>query len=386
MAFEEAVSAINADFFFREFTFSSNTFRPNPNRELELADKLIALNDFMIVQQLKERNPPPNTSAEIEQKWFEKSIVGKATSQIRDSVSYLSKYENVELSNDRGHLFNISKTEIKRIHKLVVYRPHKLLPLQCSSQKFHLSKTVGVIHLLSSDSYSEILGTLVTPVEIEEYLGFREKLALRWGRRLSGVKERALLGQYIRNLPDEIPSEGFMRYVDELDQKGQSWDIARIIHLFQDRVYTTHSSTDGNYKVLRELASLYRTDMAEFKKRFAFSMQKAFADEGCLPHRFSTSRNRGFLFIPLKREDLSHRRNLHVNFTVLNKYDQKLDCCVGLTFIAEELGGWCDVQWFTLESPWEEDALLQEQLDAHYPFRPVKTVVKERYGLLEAKS
>ena len=100
--------------------------------------------------------------------------------------------------------------------------------------------------------------------------------------------------------------------------------------------------------------------MAEFKKRFAFSMEKALADEASLPNRFTTSKGCGFVFIPLQRERLVDRENLLMSFTALNKYDQKLNKCVGLTFIAEGKGDWCDVQWCPLVFTWKKDDVLQQ--------------------------
>jgi hypothetical protein len=73
-----------------------------------------------------------------------------------------------------------------------------------------------------------------------------------------------------------------------------------------------------------------------------------------------------------------------INFTALNKYDQKLDKCIGLTVIAEDNGTWCDVQWSPMEFPWEENVKLQAALQEHYPFRPVTERKIERYGLLDA--
>jgi hypothetical protein len=163
--------------------------------------------------------------------------------------------------------------------------------------------------------------------------------------------------------------------------KEQDWDITRIIHLFHERGTTPNAPEEIGYRVLRELAKLYRTEMAEFKKRFDFSMQKALASEPCLPHRFSTSKGCGFVFIPLRRKDLPHRHKALLNFTALNKYDQKLDKCVGLTIIAEGDGSWCDVQWCPMAFPWIEDAVLQAVLTERYPFRPVRTSKVERYGL-----
>jgi len=238
-----------------------------------------------------------------------------------------------------------------------------------------------LIHLIHALAYQAILRTLITPAEIAEYLAFREALADKWGEALSRVDEKALVGQYIRNLPDQEPSAAFEAYVDAVNQQTEDWDIARLIHLFPARRTTPIKGRKQGYIVLRELAKLYRTDMAEFKKRFAFSMEKALADEASLPNRLTASTGCGFVFIPLQRKQLPHRKKLLVTFTELNKYDQRLDKCIGLTVIAEGNGSWCDVQWLPVFSPWKENAPLQEALDTLKPFRPVKSHRIERYGL-----
>jgi hypothetical protein len=379
--FETALEQLNEAFFFREFTFSSNTFRPSPRSELELADAVVLLDDLLIIYQVKQRHAPPNTKAETERRWFSESVLKKATSQIRDTLSYLETYSKIELRNNRGHVFNIARARATQTHKLVIYDPHPLLPTECALKKYHRSKTAGVVHVIHSGDYFGVLSTLITPVEIAEYLAFREALVNRWGEALSAVNEKALVGQYIRNLPTEEPSDAFEKIVDEVRQKDRNWDISTMIHIFAERRTTPHSSPMVHYKVVKELAKLYRTEMAEFKKRFQFSMKKAQADEHCVPHRFTTSEGCGFVFIPLRREDLPYRRNALLSFTALNKYDQRLAKCVGLTFTAEGKGSWCDVQWCHLESPWKENGELQAALDENYPFRPVKAKIVERYGL-----
>jgi len=72
-------------------------------------------------------------------------------------------------------------------------------------------------------------------------------------------------------------------------------------------------------------------------------------------------------------------------FAELNKYDLRLQRCVGLTFVSEGNETWCDVQWCRLDYPWEENAKFEEALKENYPFRPVKTTVVERYGLLSTE-
>jgi len=382
MKFEDAIGELNAAYFFREFTFSSNTFKPNPTAELELADKVVWLDDLLVVYQVKERNAPSGTTSENERKWFAKEIVKHATRQIRDTLSYLKTYPQIELSNNRGHMFNLATAQVDRPHKLVVYSPHKLLPSECALQKYHRSKTAGVIHLIQSAAYLGILDTLVTPTEIGEYLSFREALVDQWRDSVSKVSEKALVGQYLRNLPREKPGPQFVKYVDLLGQKQEGWDICPIINLFLERKTTANPLT-SDYTVIRELAKLNRANMRVFRERWLFSMEKALTNEPCLPTRFTASNGCGFVFVPLRQDDLPHRRNALVNFTVLNKYDQKLDRCVGLSFIAEGNGNWCDVQWFVLESPWKEDLKLQGLLDKSYPFRPVKPRRIERYGFIE---
>jgi hypothetical protein len=383
MTFEDSIGQLNAAFFFREFSFSSNTFKPDPSAQVELADQVVWLDELLIAAQIKERNAPLRTTADKEKRWFTDEVVKKATRQMKDTLSYLNKYTNIQLANRRGHVFNLATAKVSTLHKLVIYNAHTMLPEECALQKFHRSRTAGILHLVSVADYLGILNTLVTPVEIGEYLCFRERLIERWESNVARVSEKALVGQYLMNRPEERPHSRFVAYVDALEQRQRDWDIAPLINLFLDRK-TTNNPMAADYRVIKELAKLYRTDMAEFRKRWQFSMGKALADEFCQPHRFTASTGCGFVFVPLRREDLPNRRNALLNFTLLNKYDQRLDKCVGLSFIAEGKGSWCDVQWHLREFPWKQDAEVQLLLDKNYPLRPTKERRVERYGLLNA--
>ena len=53
MTFEREIASLNEHFFFEEFTYSTNTFRPNPSTELELADSIIWLDDMLVLFQLR---------------------------------------------------------------------------------------------------------------------------------------------------------------------------------------------------------------------------------------------------------------------------------------------------------------------------------------------
>jgi hypothetical protein len=191
--FENVVGKLNATYFFREFTFSTNTFKPNPASELELADKVVWLDDLMILSQIKERIAPPNTTADKERKWFADEVVKKATRQMRDTLSYLKTYSKIKVRNDRRHVFNIASAQVTQTHRIVIYNPHPLLPSECATKKYHRSKTAGVlIHLIHALAYHAILRTLITPAEIAEYLAFREALAPNGARRCQKLAKRRL--------------------------------------------------------------------------------------------------------------------------------------------------------------------------------------------------
>ena len=384
MTFEEELSKANTNHFFREFTFSKNQFKPNPQSELELADSVIYLDDLLIVFQVKEREALPDTTPEQEKKWFKQQVLNRATRQIRDTLRYLKTYPVVEVTNGWGHVFNIAAAEIKKFCKVVLYDGNPSLPESLASTRFHESSTAGIIHVFDSSDYLAMLRTLITPVEVADYLLFRERIINRWGEAVSAVSEKALVGQYLRNLPDVHPSSMFEVLVDKLIQKEtEEWDILRIIHLFAERRNTPQKSPTDYYDTLTELAKLNRTDMRLFKERFRMAMDNANADQDVRPYRFVASTGCGFLFIPCPRPLETRRVVMLRALSELNKYDLKLERCVGLSFLSEGNESWCDVQWYRVVYPWKENPEADKVLKEHVPFRPIKTSVVERYGLVD---
>lgn len=58
---EEFIAELHSMAFFKEFTFSKNEFSPNPRRELQLADNLIWMGDFLAVFQAKDEESYPRS-------------------------------------------------------------------------------------------------------------------------------------------------------------------------------------------------------------------------------------------------------------------------------------------------------------------------------------
>lgn len=384
MTFEGALGKLNESYFFREFTFSSNTFKSDRRTELELADAVVWLDDLLIVVQVKERYAAFGATLADEENWFRNEVLGKAVAQVGNTLRYLQAYDSIELVNNQGHALNLADAKGKRTHKLVIYHTKEKLPDSCAAQKFHHADGSGIVHIFRSGDYLGILETLITPAEVHEYLSFRQEVIRRWPTEVSEVCEHALLGHFLHNRADIKPTQEYVRLLDAMRQKaGNSpeWDISRIIQLFAERRTTPQTAATDYYRTLKEIAKLNRTDMAQFKERFKLSMEMANADRVVLPYRFVASTGCGFLFLPLKRSRMAHRIDDLMAFTHLSKYDLKLERCVGLSFVSEGNGTWCDVQWCLVAHPCKEQPKYEEILKENYPFRPMKTAVVERYGL-----
>jgi hypothetical protein len=378
MSFEEDIARLNQYYFFREFTFSKNTFRPTPTEEVELADNVIWLDNILNIYQLKERQAPNNTNSEKEQRWFEQKVLGKATRQIRDTLNYLHNHRDIHLQNHRGHAFNVTVSSLESVHKLVLYKAHEALPESCRKQKHYRSQTAGLIHLIPADDYLGTLRTLLTPAEVSDYLAFREKLITNWEEDVLNLPEQALVGQYLSGISNEKPQFVFVEYLQKLQHRAEEWDMTGVINVFPERVTTDNVSTDYYY-IVKEIAKLMRNELRELKTRFKLSMEKASANEFVLPYRMAIPRTGcGFVFIPLTDDFIEHRLQFLQNFTYAHKYDQRLPKCIGVSFAPEE-DGWYSVEWCYIECPWQEDPEMENRLRQNNPFGEVRAVELSQY-------
>ena len=76
---EAYITKLNSNFFFKEFTYSSNKFKiDEKGQELELADNVVWLDDLLLITQIKERNKSGDSNAE---NWFKSKVLRKAVKQ-----------------------------------------------------------------------------------------------------------------------------------------------------------------------------------------------------------------------------------------------------------------------------------------------------------------
>lgn len=378
MSLEDELAKLNEYFFYKEFTYSSTQFKRETGDEVELADSLTVIGRAAIVFQLKERQVEDGQNEDTEASWFDRKVIKKATSQIRDTLRYIDSREEIPLTNHRGHSVGFRGDAIDEIHKLIVYSPNKALPLQCKRVKNYVSDTAGMIHVISALDYAGIVRTLITPAELMDYLSYRAELLVRWPQESLQVPEVSLVGHYLRGNIDEPPEIDHAEFVMALSNAEEEWDVSAIVKLFAERL-TTPAGTTEYYPIISAIAELKRNELAKFKERFMLSIENAKKNELVKPYRIAVPRTGcGFIFIPIDRELIPHRRKGLRGMTIAHKYDQRLSRCIGVTF-APDGGGWYTLEWMYIEGPWEHDEEMEKLLLDNPPFRPVRMDEIPRY-------
>lgn len=378
MGFEEDIAGLNELFFFQEFTFSRNTFRPKPHAEVEFADNVIWLDDLAILYQLKERMAPTTTTPEKEKKWFDNDVLGKATKQIRNTLKYLDECKQIQLQNGRGHTFDLATASLRKKEKVVIYFPHDLLPNDCRRIKHHQSTSAGLIHIFQAADYLGVCQTLITPCEIHDYLQYREKLINRWGDKVLDMPEPVLVGHYLNGDLERAPDLSHAKYFHRLEENRKDWDLSDMIGKFADRIFKSNTPTEY-YCIISEIAKLNRNDLFEFKERLSLSITKARDNQFTSPYRIVIPRTGcGFVFVPITKDLVAHQIQGLKNFTDAHKYDQELSKCVGVS-VAYGDDNYFSIYWYYADFPWQYDSAMDQRLRENSPFRDVKMSEAPRY-------
>jgi hypothetical protein len=361
--------------YFEEFSFAKNKFRAVTGQEYELADALVALDDVLILVQVKERSISDAGDEIAERKWFEKKVIRAATKQIRDSLNYLKSQPRIEVSNERGRPFIFTPDKFREVIKLVIFHGASTLPSDCRHKKFHRSTSGGFIHLVDVNDYLNATRVLRVPEDLIRYFRYRQLMLTSYPQECANLPEVSMVGGYVGEGDDSPPSFESYENLHRLMPDDDTWDISAYLRTLRD--HTSHPDyNDDYYAILTEFVRLPRSMWREFKKRLVLCIENASHDKFAQPYRIAyPDRSMGFmLFSPdsffTNRSDWQVRRlEGLMNFTYLQKFDQKLQKCIGVQ-VAKD-GEFFDIQWCMIDSLWEDDPELRAKLDANSPFRPV---------------
>jgi hypothetical protein len=106
---------------------------------------------------------------------------------------------------------------------------------------------------------------------------------------------------------------------------------------------------------------LDRRELQCFKERYLKSFVSVKKNEFDCFRMTITTINCGFVFIALAKDDSPHWKNALENFTFLYKYRRKLNKCIGMVVFRETDTSF-NVQWAIIESPWEYDEAMEEEI------------------------
>lgn len=354
---ENIITNINANVFFKEFTFHKNNFYPKDGKK-ELADNVLWLDDLIFIIQIKERDHKKGQTDVND--WFKNKVLKKAKEQICNSIDYFNKYENIPVKNCRNQLVDVSNASLDKVKKVIVYKVKEQLNDYHKSIKFYESQKVGNIHVFCIEDYYWICRYLVTPSEVDEYLDFRERLYLKHKRIIGLYPEQYILGHFLNTTDIREIKEEYVEILKSFEEDLNRFDISGIIESYLEKIRIDEQKESlGYHLIITEIAKLKREELVEFKNRFMKALENAHNNIFTLPNRFLPTRTMcGFVFISLETKNYDQWNRALINFTEIYKYKHKLKKCLGVVIVKKD--DYFDINWTFFNSDWKYDKELEQ--------------------------
>lgn len=374
---ENIISEINSNVFFKEFSFNKNDFKDAiTNQELEFADNIVWLDDILFIYQIKEMEKHSTNS----ESWYKNKVKNKAVKQIKNTLKYFDEFSEIIVENEKGHKLNIKEArENSDIKKIIIFHPNDDFPEDLRRLKFYKSTDIGLIHLFHSEDYYWICKYLITPVEILEYLDFREDFYYYNEKMINELPEQYLLGHFFETPnADHFNAKYISNLTDQYERKSE-FDVSLIIENFNKSIKLISHQTEY-YPIIKEIAKLNRTELTEFKKRISLSIEKCERFEVITPYRIYIQRTDcAFVFIPLHSSKSQFAMTALHNFTMAHKYNMKATKCIGVVVYKDKTEHY-EFFWQFANEVWSFDEELEKLLTEDFPFRKTsEKKVENRY-------
>lgn len=385
MELEQYIAHLNSLVFWREFTFAENDFSPEPGRALELADNLVWLGERAYVLQLKQRERSSGDPT-MEARWFQKKVVGKATKQIRDSLSYLNENPSINVKNLHGHDFTIETRAIRTVINLVIFLAAQELPEECRKKRFHISETTGYfVHLIAAHDYLGILEKLRVPEEVARYFEYREKVVTDLDGQID-VDESDTMGAFLTEQP--VPKSGSRLALAHLWQDTDNYDLSGLLADLHKHIENSDSPYDY-YEILREFSKCPRSVWRAVKERFLKALEVSGEGKFALPYRVTfPDTDCSFMVAALDpklpctgEEGERVRRNGLANLTAGLKYLMKSKRCVGILISRD--GEFVQIDWCFTDYSWQFEPEMEKWLAESNPFRSASEKQIDGYKFID---
>jgi hypothetical protein len=365
---QEFTTQQNENVFLRAFSFSTIQLPVSTADDVELAHRVIMMDEIGFIFQLMEREQKVASKAGDLEKWITNHVVRRGVKQIQNTRDLLKSYLRLSLVNNFGHRMLVTLKDPDLFVSIIVYRvPPKTRAFRAA--RFKKNRNGGFVHILRDVDYFEIAHHFVTPAELIDYFGFRRDILINWDPAAAAVSEAALIGQYLLEDYSSPPDERF-----EGASRSRGGPTACEFSFVLDSLATTIASQESDYadtelyEILVELARLARHELRALKQQVRLALEAVRSNRFELPFRIASARTgSGFLILPVTRE--FHDRALEAlrSLSLASKYELGLERQVGI-------GMWrnsefIDIEWTFLNGSNLSDPGLDERLAHSYPFR-----------------
>jgi hypothetical protein len=365
---QEFTTQQNENAFLRAFSFSTTQLPVDSATDVELADRVIMMDEIGFIFQLMEREQKVASKAGDLEKWITNYVVRRGVKQIQNTRNLLKSYMGLSLVNNFGHRMLISPKDHDLLVSVIVYRvPPKTRAFRAA--RFKKNRNGGFVHILRDADYLEIVHHFVTPAELSDYFGFRRDILLNWDPAATAVSEGALIGQYLLEDYSSPPDERF-----ESASRSRGGPTACEFSFVLDSLASTIASQEGDYadtdyyEVLGELGRLARYELRALKQQVRLALEAVRANRFELPYRIASARTgAGFLVLPVTKEFRDRASAALRSLSLASKYELDLERQIGI-------GMWrnsefVDIEWMFLNGRNLPDPDLDERLAHNYPFR-----------------
>ena len=325
------------------------------------------------ILQLKQRDEPTVDPA-AERRWFQKKVLKKATSQIRDSLRFLDENQQIGITNERGHRFDIRRDTLTHITKIVVYLPGPVLPEDCWQTRYHVSQTVGFIHVVAAHDYLGILETLRVPEDIARYFAYREEVTP--SLKASGIEfgEADIMGAFLSE--EQTPTSRSHEKLHYFQQDLDAFDLSVLLRNLHDNINRADKPYDY-YRILQEFAQLPRSVWREVKLRFVKSLDAARDRQFTLPFRLTfPETNCTFMIAPLDPDlPATGPEGERIRLTGLQNFTSAAmylaESSKGIGILISRDGEYFQIDWCLIDMPWQPVPEMEKRLSENNPFRAV---------------
>ena len=363
---EKICQDINRKFYFDDFVLN-NLYYWKDGIKMEICDGLIEFEDRYIIIQIKERDSQESTN---NQKWLERKVYKKATSQIKDTIEIIKMTDNLIVEDLYGQQVNIDKT--KSILPIIVFKNDEITEYK---RVYHSSTKNININIFSENDYKTMMEKIEVPCEIIDYLMLRQELFQH--SNFNVILDDSENGYFMMaNIENELDVAEYFLMKTIKDKPYNKLDVKNFLGIIQKYNLKRINQTQDYKQILYRMLRFDRFGASYFMQRWnncwdlskkgIFNCQQIIVGQK-ISERF------GFLFISAKKDDVKDNNKFYSHLTNLFIQKYQLQTAIAIISYYEGNNNYL-VNWLFMSKPFENDKELQKVLDNNDLWKHTKQV------------